>query len=66
MIPQHINTRTFVVTYIGLPDMQYRDVTVWAIDATEAREKADAELLRIYGIDNIDCLEVYEPRFHDN
>lgn len=27
---------TWVVTYIGLPDMQYRDVTVWADNANNS------------------------------
>lgn len=58
--------KTYVVTYIGLPDMQYRDVTVWASSEEEARDLADAELLRIYGKDNFDCLAVNEPKFHNN
>lgn len=57
---------TWVVTYIGLPDMQYRDVTVFAESKEEARDKADAILLAEYGKDNFDCLEVYKPRFSDN
>jgi len=59
-------TRTYVATYIGLPDMQYRDVTVWAVNSEEARDKADAELLAIYGMNNFDCLDVREPEFHMN
>lgn len=46
----------FVVGYIGLPDMQYRDVTVIAQNEYEARDKADYKLLCIYGRDNFDCL----------
>lgn len=57
---------TYVVTYIGLPDMQYRDVTVWAATPDDARDLADAKLLAIYGIDNFDCLGVNKPSFHDN
>lgn len=59
-------TKTYVVNYIGLPDMQYRDVTVWAKDKEEARDIADAELLKEYGLDGFDCLGVNEPSFHTN
>ncbi len=58
--------KTFIVTYIGLPDMQYKDVKVWANDEKKARDLADIELLKEYGRDNFDCLEVYQPRFHEN
>lgn len=58
--------KTWVATYIGLPDMQYRDVTVWATNKEAARDKADAELLRIYGKYGFDCLAVREPDFHHN
>lgn len=58
--------KTWVATYMGLPDMQYKDVTVWAETKEEAREKADAELLAEYGKDGFDCLDVKEPEFHDN
>lgn len=57
---------TWVVTYIGLPDCQYKDVTVWAESKEEARDLADAELLREYGKDNFDCLDVRKPDFHQN
>lgn len=46
----------WVTTYIGLPDMQYRDVVTYGINKEIARDKADAELLRIYGKDVFDCL----------
>lgn len=60
------NCRTWVTTYIGLPGMQYRDVTTWADDAVEARSLADIELLMIYGTDGFDCLDTKEPEFHTN
>lgn len=58
--------RTYVTTYIGLPDCQYRDVTTYAYSDKEARDLADSELLRIYGKDNFDCLMTSEPMFHPN
>jgi hypothetical protein len=58
--------KTWVVTYIGLPDRQYREFTVWAFDRIEARSLADGKCLRIYGFDDYDCLEVKEPDFNLN
>lgn len=58
--------KTFVVTYIGLPDCQYKDVTIWAEDKNDALEKANAKLLAEYGMDGFDCLSVNEPSFHNN
>jgi len=57
--------QSFVVGYIGLPDMQYRDVPVLAFDTIEARSLADIELLGIYGMDNFDCLGVWEGLTHN-
>lgn len=48
----------YTVKYIGLPDMQYRDVTVSAENEEEARDLADYFLLCKYGRDDFDCLSV--------
>lgn len=58
--------KTFVATYIGLPDMQYKDVTVFANNRIEARDLSDFLLLTEYGKDNFDCILVREPKFHNN
>jgi len=52
---------TYTITYIGLPDMQYRDVTVNAACSGDACAMGDAYLLSIYGRDDFDiatCMPV--------
>lgn len=58
--------KTYIVSYIGLPDTQYRDVYVWAINKYAARDLADAILLREYGKDNFDCLNTSSIQFSLN
>lgn len=51
---------TYIVTYIGLPDAQYKDVEVDADNEEQARDEADSKLLAEYGRDNFDCIQVIQ------
>lgn len=52
--------KKYIVSYIGLPDMQYRDIPVFCALESEAESKAGFELKKLYGRKDFDIIGIYE------